>query len=155
MKSAGISYFWRFSHHEYRCAWPCRESVQQAHTEEFGAGCCSVSAIQGWKHQSNLFQILFIKESYLVRSSNVGVGIWEIRLLSSQRFWRWSPNSSKSPSANLIQHFKGINDTKKSLTRRHCCHSDGGFWAGGVVEGRLLGTGWFYLIAETATAVAL
>ena len=101
------------------------------------------------------FRFFSFLESYLVRSSNVGVGIWEIRLLSSQRFWRWSPNSSKSPSANLIQHFKGINDTKKSLTRRHCCHSDGGFWAGGVVEGRLLGTGWFYLIAETATAVAL
>ena len=59
------------------------------------------------------FRFFLFLESYLVRSSNVGVGIWEIRLLSSQRFWRWSPNSSKSPSANLIQHFKRINDTKK------------------------------------------
>ena len=65
------------------------------------------------------FRFFLFLESYLVRSSNVGVGIWEIRLLSSQRFWRWSPNSSKSPSANLIQHFKGINDTflKKNHSR--------------------------------------
>ena len=70
------------------------------------------------------FNLFFIPRSYLVRSSNVGVGISEIlrknkfsprtctnaktrgnikchRLLSSQRFCKWSPNSSKSPSSSL------------------------------------------------------
>ena len=114
-----------FPYHEYRYAWQCRELARRVHKEEFGACCCSVSATPNWKSVPSMCsKFFFIPGSYLVRSSNVGVGISEIlrknkfsprtctnaktrgnikchRLLSSQRFCKWSPNSSKSPSSSL------------------------------------------------------
>ena len=114
-----------FPYHEYRYAWQCRELARRVHKEEFGACCCSVSATPNWKSIPSMcskfffsFQGLtlwgpqmlvseFLKSwgriSFLLAHTNAKTrgNIKCHRLLSSQRFCKWSPNSSKSPSSSL------------------------------------------------------